>query len=190
MTEKSYTLLDIKTIQDDEQRIIKGIATTQTLDRDGDIVEPLGAEFTLPIPFLWQHNREEPIGEVVAAEVSKQGIMVEIHIAKIEEAGQLKERIDMAWQTIKNGLVKGLSIGFHGREFQFINDGGYGRRFTAWDWHELSAVTIPANAEATIISVKQADNAKQPAQPAAKTVQPYCVKLSTVKQGVLLSKLN
>jgi len=57
---RAYSLLTIKSV-DDEQRVITGMATTPATDRSGDIVEPGGAEFKLPIPLLWQHNSREPI---------------------------------------------------------------------------------------------------------------------------------
>ncbi len=52
---RAYSLFTVKSI-DEEQRIIEGIATTPSTDRMGDIVEPEGAQFKLPIPLLWQHN--------------------------------------------------------------------------------------------------------------------------------------
>ena len=149
---KAYGKFEIKEASE-EQRIIKGIATTQTLARDGDIVEPSGAEFALPIPFLWQHQRDKPIGEVIAARVTDKGIEVEIQLAQINESGKLKERLDEAWHSIKSGLVKGLSIGFRGKEYAYTESGIH---FTKWDWHELSAVTVPANSEATITAIKAA----------------------------------
>lgn len=158
---KAYGKFEIKEASED-QRIIKGIATTQTLDRDGDIVEPNGATFALPIPFLWQHQRDKPIGEVVAARVTDQGIEVEIHLAQINESGKLKERLDEAWHSIKSGLVKGLSIGFRGKEYARTESGIH---FTQWDWHELSAVTIPANSEATITAIKAAALGQPEKQP-------------------------
>lgn len=139
----------------EEQRRITGIASTKTTDRVGDIVEPSGAKFSLPIPFLWQHDREKPIGEVVSAKATEDGIEVEVQIARIDEPGLLKDRVDEAWQSIKAGLVKGLSIGFRGINVELIKETG-GLHFIEWDWWELSAVTIPANQQASILSVKQA----------------------------------
>lgn len=150
---RAYGQLQVKSL-DDEQRIIHGIASTPTSDRYEDIVDAKGAKFTLPIPFLWQHNHSLPIGEVKTATVTDAGIEVEVHIAKIEEEGTLKNRVDEAWQSMKAGLVKGLSIGFRGIDCEPIK-GTYGIHFKTWDWYELSAVTIPANVEATITSVKQ-----------------------------------
>lgn len=149
---KAYSLLQVKSF-DAEQRIIKGIASTPSPDRADDIVDPQGAKFALPIPFLWQHTHSQPIGEVTEAVVTDKGIEVTVQIAKIEEEGKLKDRIDEAWQSIKSGLVKGLSIGFRGLTVEDIPR-SWGLHFKEWEWFELSAVTIPANAEASITEVK------------------------------------
>lgn len=149
---KAYSLLQVKSF-DAEQRIIKGVASTPSPDRADDIVDPQGAKFALPIPFLWQHMHSQPIGEVTEAVVTDKGIEVTVQIAKIEEEGKLKDRIDEAWQSIKSGLVKGLSIGFRGLTVEDIPR-SWGLHFKEWEWFELSAVTIPANAEASITEVK------------------------------------
>lgn len=149
---KAYSLLQVKSF-DDEKRIIKGIASTPSPDRADDIVDPQGAKFALPIPFLWQHMHSQPIGEVTEAIVTDKGIEVTVQIAKIEEDGKLKDRIDEAWQSIKSGLVKGLSIGFRGLTVEDIPR-SWGLHFKEWEWFELSAVTIPANAEASITEIK------------------------------------
>ncbi|EBB3926455.1 phage major capsid protein, partial [Salmonella enterica] len=60
-----------------------------------------------------------------------------------------------AWASIKAGLVRGLSIGFRPIEYSFLDEGGI--RFLSWDLLEVSAVTIPANAECSIQTVKSFD---------------------------------
>lgn len=164
---RAWSVLEIKSV-DAEQRRIKGIATTPSPDRMDDIVEPRGAEFKLPLPFLWQHDKYQPIGHVVAANVTDDGIEVEIQLAEVSEPGTLKDRLDEAWQSIKAQLVRGLSIGFQPKEYQEIAN-SWGLRFTKWAWHELSAVTIPANEDATILSVKAFDEQQQRAAPPAVT---------------------
>jgi HK97 family phage major capsid protein/HK97 family phage prohead protease len=147
---RAYSLLTVKSV-DDDQRIIEGIASTPEPDRQGDIMDPKGAMFSLPLPLLYQHRQGEPIGHVIAATVTDAGIEVRAQIAK----GVLPE-IDKAWALIKAGLVRGLSIGFRMKEAAFIKDTG-GYRVTKWDWLELSAVTIPANADANIQTIKSLD---------------------------------
>jgi HK97 family phage prohead protease len=150
--ERAFSLLTVKRVDDDE-RVIDGIASTPTPDRLGDIVEPGGAEFKLPIPLLWQHDSREPLGHVTAAEVTDSGIEVSARFVRIDEPGRLKDRLDEAWQSVKSGLVQGLSIGFKSIERSYIDD-TYSIRFIKWLWYELSVVTIPANAEASITTVR------------------------------------
>jgi HK97 family phage major capsid protein/HK97 family phage prohead protease len=149
--EKAYSQFEIKAV-DDEQRIIRGIATTPTADRVGDIVLPQGAQYSLPIPFLWQHDHMQPIGNVIEAKVTSKGIEVVIELVKLASPSQLAARLEEAWQSIKSGLVRGLSIGFSPKKYAFLDDGGI--EFIEWSFNELSAVTVPCNAEATITRIK------------------------------------
>ena len=146
---KAYSTLKVKAVTDNgNERIITGIASTPTPDRDDDIIEPSGAKFALPIPLLWQHNHNQPIGEVTEAKITDAGIEITAKIAKIDEDGTLKDRIDEAWQSIKSGLVKCLSVGFRTLEYNYI-DSTWGLHIKEWEWYELSAVTIPANSDAS-----------------------------------------
>lgn len=147
---RAYSLLEIKEM-DDDARTITGVATTISPDRMGDVVDPMGAEFKLPLPLLWQHDSGQPIGHVTEAKVSKTGITVTAQIAK-----GVSEQIDQAWFLIKSGLVRGLSIGFRGLDTEQIPN-SWGMIFKSWEWLELSAVTIPANAEASIQTIKSID---------------------------------
>lgn len=150
MQTRSWSTLEIKSI-DENLRIIRGIASTPSTDHAGDIVDPKGATFTLPIPLLSQHDHGAPIGMVKRANVTDAGIEIEAEIAK--DSGL--DYVERSWNQIKAGLVRGLSIGFRATKAEPIKGGGY--RFLKWKWLELSAVTIPCNAEASITSVKRFD---------------------------------
>jgi HK97 family phage prohead protease len=156
--------------QDKASRIIEGIATTPTPDRIGDIVEPLGAKFNLPMPLLWQHNPNMPVGHVIEAEATTEGIKFKARIESIDESGTLKDRLDEAWQSVSKGLVRAVSIGFSSKEPpELLRNGSL--RFLSWDWFELSLMTIPANTEATIDTIKSLARAQSAAsgRPAQRT---------------------
>ncbi|HTN40724.1 MAG TPA: HK97 family phage prohead protease, partial [Asticcacaulis sp.] len=163
-TQRAYSFLTIKAVNEDK-RIIRGTATTPAMDRVGDIVEPLGVKFTNPMPFLWQHRHDAPIGKVKFDKPTKDGITFEAELPIIDEPGALKDRVDEAWQSIKLGLVPAVSIGFRPIEYSYIEGGGV--RFTETEVYELSAVTIPAHQDALISSVKSMDAA------ALKTIQKF-----------------
>jgi len=161
MLNRAYSLFEIKQV-DEDARIITGMASTPTPDRLEDVVEPMGAQFKLPLPLLWQHDSRQPIGHVTKAKVGKNGIEIVAQIAK-----GVTDEIDRAWRLIKAGLVQGLSIGFKATETARIEKTD-GIRFIKWDWFELSAVTIPANSEASIATVKSIDTAQRAASGQAK----------------------
>ena len=157
--QRAYSQLTLKAAVDPTsgKRILRGTATTPTPDRMGDIVLPLGAKFKLPIALLWQHNHEQPIGWINEATVTAKGIDIVGEVATFDEPGALKDFLDYAWQSIQAGLVRGLSIGFNALKYAFLDE-SWGIEFQEWEWLELSAVTIPANAEATISAIKSIDN--------------------------------
>lgn len=153
-----YSVLQIKQL-DESSRTITGIATTPKPDRVGDIIEPLGAKFKNPLPLLWQHRHDSPVGQVRFSRPTEEGIKFTATLpsdAELEGSGELFERVREAWKSVALGLVRGVSIGFRPIEYSFIEDSG-GIRFTETEIYELSLVTIPANAEATIEQIKSID---------------------------------
>lgn len=158
--QQAWSKFDRKAMtEDDSHYILSGIATTPTPDRVQDVVEPAGATYDLPIPLLWQHDSEQPIGEVFDAKPNAKGIPVQFRIPKFSIPGILKDRLDEAVQSIQLGLVRGLSIGFAPIEYSYMEDTG-GYRFMKYLWLELSCVTVPANAEASIDKIKSMDRGK------------------------------
>ncbi len=153
---RAYSILEVKAF-DDDAREITGMATTPEPDRMGDIVDPMGAKFAVELPLLWQHRHDSPVGTVKFGKPTKNGIPFRASVAKIENAGQLKDMVDMAWDAVKAKLVRGVSIGFRALEYAFMENGGI--RFTEVEIYELSLVTIPANASATIQTIKAMDTA-------------------------------
>jgi HK97 family phage major capsid protein/HK97 family phage prohead protease len=153
--QRAYAMLTVKTISD-EQRKIYGTATTPTPDRMGDIVEPLGVKFADELPLLWQHDTEKPVGIAKFAKPTKAGIEFEAQIAKSDEPGTLKNRLDEAWQSLKLGLVKAVSIGFRAIDYDWLKETD-GIHFKETEVLELSLVTIPAQAEATIHVIRSID---------------------------------
>jgi HK97 family phage major capsid protein/HK97 family phage prohead protease len=148
---RAYSVFHVRSV-DEDARVIEGIATTPETDRMGDVIEPAGAKFSLPLPLLWQHRSDQPIGQVVDAAVTPEGIRIRAKIAK-----GLLPRIDEAWALIRAGLVRGLSIGFRSLGEPERIEGTFGLKFSSWELLEVSAVTIPANADASITLLKSLD---------------------------------
>jgi HK97 family phage major capsid protein/HK97 family phage prohead protease len=153
MLSRAFSVLTVKSI-DEDQRIIRGVATTPEADRIGDIVEPLGAIFKNPLPLLLFHKADKPVGTAVFDTPTKKGIEFTASLPRINEPGTLRDRVEEAWQSLKAGLIRGVSIGFNALEdgVELLKTGGL--RFTKTEILELSLVTVPANASASIQTIK------------------------------------
>jgi HK97 family phage major capsid protein/HK97 family phage prohead protease len=149
---RAFSELTIKSA-DDERREIEGTASTPEVDRVGDIVVSEGLRFKNPAPLLLYHKHDKPVGRVWFDKPTKHGVKFRAHIPKIDEAGALKERVDEAWQSVKHGLLKWVSIGFNPDEdaIDFIDTGF---KFNKAELLELSLVSVPANRSATVDQVR------------------------------------
>jgi len=124
-------------------------------DRNGDII-PQGAfqksldswrqKGAMP-PLLWQHKQDEPIGIFKSIEEDEHGLRVK---------GELLIKDDPTAKRIhshlKAGSISGLSVGFIPKDLERKKDGFYIKEV---DLVEISLVTVPANSNARIISVKE-----------------------------------
>jgi HK97 family phage major capsid protein len=154
---RAYSVLHVKAV-DPVARTITGIASTPAPDRHGDILEPLGATFANPLPLLLHHDRTKPVGTATLTAMAE-AIHFVATLPVIEAAGALRDRVEEAWQSVTSTprLIGGVSIGFRplAGGMKKLKDGGI--HFLKTDIGELSLVTIPANVEATILSVKHLD---------------------------------
>jgi HK97 family phage major capsid protein/HK97 family phage prohead protease len=150
--ERAYALLEVKAVEP-SRRMISGIASTPELDRQGDIFDPAGATFRNPVPLLLHHDVQHPIGTAYLT-VTPAGVTFDATFPTVDEPGPLKARIDDAWQCLKAGVMSGASIGFRVLDggVQYLKSGA--RKLVKTEICELSLVTIPANASATIRLVK------------------------------------
>ena len=161
--DRAYSVLTEKSVEDGADFVtIRGIASTPTTDRMGDVVEPMGAKFKTPMPLLWQHQRDQPVGTVTFAAPTPKGIPFEARLPRVSEAGRLKDRVDEAIHSMKYGLISAVSIGFKAVADKVERMKSGGLKFNEWEWLELSLVTIPANSEAAITAVKSIDREHLP----------------------------
>lgn len=124
-------------------------------DRIGDWIEPgafKGAK--LPIPMLFGHDMNDPVGTWDAAEEKADGL----HIAGkllVDDVARARE----VRALVKSGAVRGLSIGFITKKAQARPGGG--RTIKSLELLEASLVTIPMHAGAKVTSAKSAVQALQ-----------------------------
>jgi len=168
--ERAYAILNVKAIQED-QRIITGLATSPEPDRLGDVIDPLGVTYKNPLPLLLYHDTQRPVGTVTFNTPTRKGITFTATIAKVDEPGTLKDRVDEAWQSVKTRLVSGVSIGFRALRdaVESIAETG-GVRFRKVEVLELSLVTVPAHQSALIHTIRTLDG--RPAAPGTRSPVP------------------
>lgn len=105
------------------------------------------------IKLLWQHQADEPIGVFTKVVEDEHGLFVEGKLLlEIERARE-------AYSLIKSGALKGLSIGFIVKQYEYDDNGT--RLILEADLWEISLVTFPANEEAQILSLKSNRSHKQ-----------------------------
>jgi HK97 family phage major capsid protein/HK97 family phage prohead protease len=151
----AHAPLTIKALEPTARRLT-GIASTRNPDRQADIFEPSGATFTNPLPLLLQHDRTRPVGQAILT-ATADAILFEASLPAVETPGPLRDRITEAWDSIQAGLIRGVSIGYRPLKdgVEHLKSGGL--RFLKTEICELSLVTIPANIDATILTVKRFD---------------------------------
>jgi uncharacterized protein len=103
-----------------------------------------------PLPVLWQHDPEKPIGGYTKLAEDKHGLQVEGFLLK-DDVAQARE----AYALMKARVVKGLSIGYYVRGDSYDEKTGV-RTLNELDLREISVVTFPANELAQVENIKTA----------------------------------
>lgn len=124
-------------------------------DRVGDMIEPgafKGAK--MPIPMLFGHDMNDPVGTWDVAEEKADGLHLTGKLL-VEEVTRAREVLAL----VKSGAVRGLSLGFITRKANARSGGG--RTIKSLELLEASLVTIPMHADAKVTSAKSAVQALQ-----------------------------
>ena len=155
---RAYALLNVKAFSQSADFVtVEGIASTPTADRMEDVVEPMGAKFKTPMPFMLHHDASLPVGNVTFAQPTAKGIPFRAELPIVKEPGVVQDRVNEAIHSLKYKLIGCVSIGFAPVKGMVENLKSGGLRFKEWNWLELSLVTIPANPDAVITGVKSFD---------------------------------
>lgn len=125
----------------------EAVYTSKKRDRDGDILEPKGAEIDEGMPLLWQHNAAQPLGRHVAV-TGKDDEQIKGHCAIADtELGR-----DAAI-LVEFGALR-ISHGFAPKEYEPLSEeeakGRPGWHIKTYDMMEVSLVSIPSNTDAVI----------------------------------------
>lgn len=140
----------------DDAGLVSGIAWKfGTPDRVGDWIEPgafKGA--SMPIPMLFGHDMNDPIGTWDVATEKSDGLHLTGKLL-VDEVSRARE----VRALVKSGAVKGISIGFITKKAATRTGGG--RLIKSLEFLEASLVTIPMHPGAKVTSAKSAVQALQ-----------------------------
>ncbi|WP_288427119.1 HK97 family phage prohead protease [uncultured Agrobacterium sp.] len=142
--------IETKMIADDAGTV-SGVAWKfGTPDRVGDWIDP-GAfkAVRLPIPMLFGHDMNDPIGTWDIATEKADGLHITGKLL-VDEVSRARE----VRALVKSGAVRGLSIGFITKTSSPRNGGG--RLIKSLELLEASLVTIPMHPGAKVTSAKSA----------------------------------
>ena len=141
-------------LEEDGSITIKGLASTNALDRTGDIIDHnawkeggLDNYGDNPI-ILFNHDYNRPIGRAKYCDVTQNGLELEAKISK--SAGDI---VDL----IKDGVLGAFSVGFKVKDADY-NKETDGFFIKSAELLEVSVVSIPANQTATFSIAKSFDN--------------------------------
>jgi len=159
---KNFTLQHKSLTLNEKARTITVTASTETVDRYGDIVRIAGinCENYMKNPVvLWAHDANLlPIGKAV--DIQKTGganpqLLITIQFATAAENPEAEK----VFQSYKGGYLNAVSIGFLPKQYEMrIEDGLVcGLDFLASELLELSCVPVPANPEALAKGMTPAD---------------------------------
>ncbi|TMV76884.1 HK97 family phage prohead protease [Thioclava sp. BHET1] len=138
----------------EEDGAISGVAWKfDQPDRIGDMIEPgafKAAKF--PLPMLFGHDINDPIGTWDAAEEKSGGLQLtgKLLVGEVARAREVSA-------LVKAGAVRGISIGFVTRKAAARPGGG--RTIKALELMEASLVTLPMHPGARVTSAKSAVSA-------------------------------
>ena len=101
------------------------------------------------LPMLWEHKRDEIIGNWTKFEIDEKGVI---------GTGSLYKGVSKADDVrvyLEKGAVGSVSIGFRSTDYEDLKTGG--RLFKEIELFETSIVIQPANPQAQIVSAKNED---------------------------------
>jgi len=121
-----------------------------TPDRVGDVIEKGAfAGVKLPLPMLFGHDLNDPIGIWSEVIETKKGIEIKGKLL-IDTVARAREVLSL----VVSGAVTGTSVGFRSKKSIPLPKGG--RKILSGELMEISLVTIPCHPGARVTSAKSA----------------------------------
>jgi HK97 family phage prohead protease/HK97 family phage major capsid protein len=151
-----HLVSSIKAVEEGDEIVIRGMASTTDKDRMGDIIESDAwkgglANYRKNPVILFNHDHNRPIGKAKLIKQVDNGLELEAKISKA--AGEI---VDL----IKDGVLGAFSVGFMVKDADYDSDT---RTFfiKKAELLEVSVVSIPANQSATFSIKKSFDSSEE-----------------------------
>ena len=138
------------------------IASTESMDRAGDVIERGAWSKTIrewktrgDVPIFWQHKAEYSIGKVTKLRLTARGLVGEAELNMDDEDAT------KVWNKMKAGSVQFISIGGMVKSSEWMDPQvraktGVWRKITEMDLMEISLVANPANPTCRVTELKKA----------------------------------
>lgn len=148
-----YKTSELKAVSDGQYKFV---ASDESTDRMGDVIRVAGWELANykrnPI-ILFQHQSSNPVGIATKVWLEGKALMSQIKLA----AEGTSPFIDTLRKLLEQGIIKAVSVGFMPtKQPQYIRDKGTdqitGLEFVGQELHEISLVSVPANANALVMA--------------------------------------
>ena len=145
-------IIKADTPSEEEVLYIEGFASTDTVDRDNDIIpmsswaDPDAIKNYLKNPIvLAHHKRDMPVGTCEYLEAKDGGLFVKVKLVK-----SVNSEI---YSAVKNGILKTFSVGFRLNVLEYDEELD-SFILTKVELTEISIVSIPCNPDATFAVIK------------------------------------
>ena len=151
-----------KEVGDESTRRFAFIASTEMLDRGGDVIERGAWRKTLKewkgrgdVPIFWQHNAKYSVGKCLNLKLTREGLVGEA-VLNMDDEDATK-----VWNKMKGGSIQFISIGGMVKKAEWMSmeeraKTGVMRKITEMDLMEISLVANPANPSARITQLAKA----------------------------------
>jgi len=144
--------------QEDGSVIIEGMASTESVDRVGDIVSAQAwtksgglANYKKNPIILFNHQYGKPIGKAIEVQTTSQGLYIKAKISKASgEIGEL----------IKDGVLGAFSVGMRVKDAEYVKATD-GFLIKDVELFEVSVVSIPANQDAVFSLAKSFETVEE-----------------------------
>jgi HK97 family phage prohead protease len=159
LMEKTLKLFSsIKSVDssDDDKIIITGLASTDAVDRSGDVIlhsawgEGIKNYKANPI-LLFNHDYNSPIGKVTDIKILKEGLKI---------TGEIYKAAGNVYELIKSGVLSAFSVGFMPSEIKY-NEQTDGFIIKKAELLEVSVVSVPCNQTALFSVAKSFDTQEE-----------------------------